>query len=179
MAQMDMSQNDLLDLSDEDLTALPRLYYISKQMKRKRDSDSPYLTGASRLSVYLPTLYPTMEDLMKFVKTHQSMELVLDEKVWLRLQSEDKEWLARHKTANSNVNINNEKRKMMKTTTTIGGKETTHATRKDLKQEEVVMVNDDDDDNVHEVVETEEILKELALEFERMKQEESEKKDEL
>ncbi|KAH9069088.1 hypothetical protein Ae201684P_004782 [Aphanomyces euteiches] len=83
VAKMDMSQNDLLELDDEAWTQLPRLYYVPKNRKR--------------LDIFMKKTYPTMEEMMEFVTSHQSTELQVDSKVWTRVNNEDKEMIAKHK----------------------------------------------------------------------------------
>ncbi|RQM28259.1 hypothetical protein B5M09_000572 [Aphanomyces astaci] len=91
VATMDMTKNDLMELEDEAWTALPKLYFVPRTH-----------TGASPFDIELHAAYPTMEMLMEFVRTHQSHELVVDEKVWTRLHAEDKEALASHKAKMAN-----------------------------------------------------------------------------
>ncbi|RHY35493.1 hypothetical protein DYB32_000034 [Aphanomyces invadans] len=84
VATMDMTQNDLLELDDASWSNLPKLYYVRQH---SQDAFENELTVA----------YPTMENLMEFVQTHQSHPLTVDDKVWTRLNAEDKEALAKHK----------------------------------------------------------------------------------
>ena len=50
-----------------------------------------------RLDIFIKKTCPTMEEMMDFVTSHQSMELHVDSKVWTRVNNEDKELLAKHK----------------------------------------------------------------------------------
>ncbi|OQR90487.1 cell 5A endo-1,4-betaglucanase [Thraustotheca clavata] len=90
IARMDMNQNDLLELEDSEMKRLPKLLYISQNTKK---------SGSGSLGVSLDELYPTMEDLMNFVQTQQSVELQVDNKVWNRVLTEDKELLRKHREA--------------------------------------------------------------------------------
>ncbi|OQR94678.1 hypothetical protein ACHHYP_00969 [Achlya hypogyna] len=87
IARMDMAQNDLLELNDTDWNSLPRLLYIPAGAK------------PGDLGTAVSQLYPTMEDLLQFVQTHQSTELTVDDKVWARVHAEDLELLRQHREA--------------------------------------------------------------------------------
>ncbi|KDO22761.1 hypothetical protein SPRG_12188 [Saprolegnia parasitica CBS 223.65] len=88
VARMDMQHNDLLELSDDELATLPKLVYISRDAKTTKS-----------LGPAMSQLYPTMDELRQFVQMHQSMDLVVDEKVWARVYADDLELLRQHREA--------------------------------------------------------------------------------